>query len=104
MYGEFLKWHISQLLAPIEALFVASPLGFGGLHDDMFCCREAILLEVIKETATAISTCPYYKSRKSMAWTTWTGSNYMISYLLAKGDKKLREKPDHLPNIDIDDC
>ena len=35
MYGEFSKWHISQLVAPIEALFVASPLAFGGLHDDI---------------------------------------------------------------------
>ena len=35
MYGEFLKWHISQLVAPIKALFVASPLAFGGLHDDI---------------------------------------------------------------------
>ena len=24
-----------QLVAPIEALFVASPLAFGGLHDDI---------------------------------------------------------------------
>ena len=39
MYGEFLKWHISQLMAPIEALFAVSPSGFGGLHDDTsFCC------------------------------------------------------------------
>ena len=61
MYRNFLKWHIFQLVAPIEALFVASPLGFGGLHDDInFFCREAILPEVIKEIATAISTCPYY--------------------------------------------
>ena len=35
MHGEFLKWYISQLVATIEALFVASPLGFGGLHDDI---------------------------------------------------------------------
>ena len=35
MYGEFLKWHISQLVAPIEALFVASPPAFGGLHNDI---------------------------------------------------------------------
>ena len=35
MFGEFSKWHISQLVAPIEALFVASPLAFGGLHDDI---------------------------------------------------------------------
>ena len=35
MYGEFLKWHIFQLVAPIQALFVASPLGFGGIHDDI---------------------------------------------------------------------
>ena len=59
MYGEFSKWHISQLVAPIEALFVASPLAFGGLHDDInfFCC-EAIVPEVIKEIATAFSTRP----------------------------------------------
>ena len=61
MYGEFLKWHISQLVAPIEGLFVASPLGLGGLHDDIifFCC-EAILLEAIKEIATTNSVLPYY--------------------------------------------
>ena len=35
MYGEFLKWHISQMVAAIEALFVASPLAFGGLHNDI---------------------------------------------------------------------
>ena len=35
MYGGFLKWHISQLVAPIKVLFVASPLAFGGLHDDI---------------------------------------------------------------------
>ena len=56
MYGEFFKWHISQLVAPNETLFAASPLGFGGLYDDNFFCREAILPEVIKEIATVIST------------------------------------------------
>ena len=65
MYGEFLKWYISQLVAPIEALFVASPLGFGGLHDDIiFFCHEAFLPEVIKEIATAISTRPYYSNSR----------------------------------------
>ena len=59
MYGEFFKWHISQLVAPIEALFVASPLGFGGLQDVNFC-REVILPEVIEEKATANSKRPYY--------------------------------------------
>ena len=45
MYGKFLKWHISQLVAPIEVLFVASPLGFGGLHDDIniFAVRQSYL-------------------------------------------------------------
>ena len=60
MYGEFLKWHIFQLVAPIEVLFVASPLGFGRLHDDIIFCHEAILPEVIKEIATANLTRPYY--------------------------------------------
>ena len=57
MYGEFLKWHISQLVAPIEVLFVASPLAFGGLHDDInfFAVRQ-----FIKEIATTISMRPYY--------------------------------------------
>ena len=58
MYGEFLKWHISQLVALIEALFVASPLAFGELQDDINFCSEAILPEVIKEIATTISTHP----------------------------------------------
>ena len=53
MYGEFLKWHISQLVALIEALFVASPLGFGRLHDDIIFLPWAVLPEVIKEIATA---------------------------------------------------
>ena len=61
MYGEFLKWHISQLVAPIEVLFVASPLGFGGLPDDINFCHEVILPEVIKEIAIANSTHPYYR-------------------------------------------
>ena len=49
MYREFSKWHISQLVAPIEVPFVASPLGFGGLYDDIIFFCEAILPEVIKE-------------------------------------------------------
>ena len=57
---EFLKWHISQLLARIEALIVTLPLEFGRLHNDIFFC-EGILPEVIKEIATANSTCPYYE-------------------------------------------
>ena len=66
MYGEFLNWHISQLVAPIEAPFVASPLGFGGLHDDInFFCHGTILPEVIKEIATANSTHPYYSGCNS---------------------------------------
>ena len=60
MYGEFLKWHISQLVTPIEALFVVSPLGFGRLHGDIIFCHEAILPGVIKEIVTANSTRPYY--------------------------------------------
>ena len=62
MHGQFLKWHISHLVAPIEALFVASLLAFGKLCDDItFFCREVILPEVIKEIAYANSTHPYYK-------------------------------------------
>ena len=49
MFGEFLKWHISQLVAPIEAFFVAPPPGM-------------IIPEIIKETATANSMQPYYLS------------------------------------------
>ena len=40
--------------------FVASPLGFGGLDDDIIFCRKAFLPEFIKEIATAKSTHPYY--------------------------------------------
>ena len=50
---EILKWHISYLVASIETLFVASPLGFGELHNDIIFCREAAIPEVIKEIATA---------------------------------------------------
>ena len=35
MYGEFLRWHISQQVAPIEALFVTALLEFRGLDDDI---------------------------------------------------------------------
>ena len=35
MYGEFLKCHISKLLAPIKALFIPSPLAFDELQDDI---------------------------------------------------------------------
>ena len=60
MYGEFLKWHISQLAAPIEVLFIASLLGFGRLDNDIIFCRGVIISEVIKEIATTNSKCPYY--------------------------------------------
>ena len=61
MHGEFLKCDIFQQMAPIKALFVASPLGFGGLPDDInIFCHEMILLEVIKEIVTANSTRPNY--------------------------------------------
>ena len=60
MHREFLKWHISKLVTLIEALFVALPLGFEGLHSDIIFCHEAILPEVIKEIATTNSMCPYY--------------------------------------------
>ena len=50
VYGEFLKWHISLLVAHIEALLVASTLGLGGLHDYIiFFGHEVIIPEVIKE-------------------------------------------------------
>ena len=56
-YKEFLKWYISQLVAPIETLFVTSPIVFGRLHNDViFCCK----VEVIEEIATANSMNPYY--------------------------------------------
>ena len=61
MYGEFLKWHISQLVAPIEALFVALPLGFGRLYDDIKFFGMKIIPEVIKETATANSMLSSFK-------------------------------------------
>ena len=46
MYGEYLKCLISFILAPTEALFIASPLAFDGLHDD-------IKLFVVREIAVA---------------------------------------------------
>ena len=57
-HGEFLKWHISQLVATIKSPFVALLLGFGGLRDDIFFCHEVIIPKAIKETATANSTRP----------------------------------------------
>ena len=35
MYGEYLKFFTSFTVAPTEALFIASPLSFDGLHDDI---------------------------------------------------------------------
>ena len=34
MYGEYLKPLISFIVVPTEALFIASPPAFDGLHDD----------------------------------------------------------------------
>ena len=51
MYGEFLKWHISQLMTPIKTFFVAPLPGFDELHDDI----ELIISEVIKEIAATNS-------------------------------------------------
>ena len=54
MYGEYLKRLISFIVAPTEVLFIASPLAFEGLHDDikLFVVRR-LYLEVIKEIAVA---------------------------------------------------
>ena len=35
MYGEYLKHLIFFIVVPIEALFIASPLAFDGLHNDI---------------------------------------------------------------------
>ena len=35
MYGEYLKHPISFIVAPIEALFIALPLAFDRLHNDI---------------------------------------------------------------------
>ena len=35
MYGKYLKRYISFIVAPNEALFLASPLAFDGLDDDI---------------------------------------------------------------------
>ena len=50
-------------MAPVEALFVASPLGFGGLHYDInfFAMRQSYR-KVIKETVTTNSMRPYYSA------------------------------------------
>ena len=46
MHGEYLKHLISFIVAPTEALFIASPPAFDGLHDDIIfllldtCIRE----------------------------------------------------------------
>ena len=54
MYGKYLKHLISFIVAPIEVFFIASPLAFDGLHDNInFCCVTLVLvLEVIKEITT----------------------------------------------------
>ena len=51
MYGEYLKYLISSIIAPIEMLFIPSPPAFDGLHDDIIFCYKTLLLEVIKEIA-----------------------------------------------------
>ena len=35
MYGEYLKYLISFIVAPTEVLFIASPLAFDRLHGDI---------------------------------------------------------------------
>ena len=35
MCGKYLKYFISFMVAPIEALFTPSPLAFDGLYDDI---------------------------------------------------------------------
>ena len=47
-------------MVPIEALFVASPPGFDGLHDDINFYCEMIIPEVIKEIVTTNSMGPHY--------------------------------------------
>ena len=59
VWGIFEVAYLS-LVALIEALFVVSPLGFGGLHNDVIFCHEVILRKGIKEISTANSPCPYY--------------------------------------------
>ena len=41
--GKYLKRLISFIVAPTEALFIASPLAFDGLHDDikLYVCTES---------------------------------------------------------------
>ena len=60
MYGKFLKYLISLLVVLIETVFILSPLEFDELHDDIILCHVTIVLEFIKEIATANSTGMYY--------------------------------------------
>ena len=51
MYGKYIKCLISFIVAPIETLFIPSPLAFDGLHNNInFYCTTFVL---IKEIATA---------------------------------------------------
>ena len=52
MYGEYLKHLIFFIVAPIEVLFILSPLAFDGLHDLLYFCCITLVPEVIKENIT----------------------------------------------------
>ena len=50
MYRNILKHLISFIVAPIEVLFIPSPLAFDGLHDDKyFCCMKLVSEVIIKK-------------------------------------------------------
>ena len=59
-------WEIFEVAyLSVEALFVASSLGFGGLHDDIIFYHVVIIMKVFKEIEIANSTHPNYRGSRA---------------------------------------
>ena len=52
MYGDYLKHLIFLIVAPIEVLFIPSPLAFDVLYDSLNFCCMTLVPKVIKEIDT----------------------------------------------------
>ena len=73
MYGEYLKHLISFIVAPTEVVFIASPLAFDGLHDDIIfllldtCTREIAVAKWTWTTIAEHQICQYLPPSKFCA-------------------------------------